>query len=85
VVLERVIADKQPFPAEEMMPVASPIRIPPGRGDLEFHYTALSFGMPERNRFKYRLEGVDPEWVEAGSRRSPTITTFILGNTGSGW
>jgi ligand-binding sensor domain-containing protein len=69
VVLERVIADKQPFPAEEMMPVASPIRIPPGRGDLEFHYTALSFGMPERNRFKYRLEGVDPEWVEAGSRR----------------
>ena len=69
VVLERVIADKQPFPAEETIPVTSPVRIPPGRGELEFCYTALSFGVPEKTRFKYRLEGVDPDWVEAGARR----------------
>jgi ligand-binding sensor domain-containing protein/signal transduction histidine kinase len=69
VVLEQVIADKRPFPAEQTLPLTSPVRIPPGRGELEFHYTALSFGVPERNRFKYMLEGIDPEWVEAGSRR----------------
>jgi signal transduction histidine kinase len=47
----------------------SPITIPPGRGELEFHYTALSFIAPERNRFKYRLEGIDSDWVDAGTRR----------------
>ena len=47
----------------------APIRLPPGHGELEFYYTALSFRAPERNRFKYKLEGVNADWVEAGSRR----------------
>ena len=42
------------------------LKVPPGRGRLEIHYTALSFQAPEKNRFKYRLEGVDPDWVDAG-------------------
>src|SRR2546427_203100 len=33
----------------------SHLLIPPGRGELEFHYTALSFSAPEKNRFKYKL------------------------------
>jgi ligand-binding sensor domain-containing protein/signal transduction histidine kinase len=45
------------------------IRIPPGRGELEISYAALSFKEPEKNRFKYRLEGAGSEWVEAGARR----------------
>ena len=57
VVLEQVIGDKHSFPAEQTLPVASPIRIPPGRGELEFHYTALSFGVPERTLFKYQARG----------------------------
>jgi ligand-binding sensor domain-containing protein/signal transduction histidine kinase len=69
VVVERVWADKQQFPAKEVLPVRAPIRLPAGHGELEFHYTALSFRAPERNRFKYKLEGVNADWVEAGSRR----------------
>jgi ligand-binding sensor domain-containing protein/signal transduction histidine kinase len=69
VVLERVLADKKPYPAQETLPVPALIRIPPGRGELEFRYSALSFQVPERNRFKYRLEGFDREWVDAGTRR----------------
>ncbi|MDQ6630523.1 MAG: histidine kinase [Verrucomicrobiota bacterium] len=41
----------------------------PGRGELEVHYTALSFQAPEKNRFKYKLEGYDREWVDAETRR----------------
>jgi ligand-binding sensor domain-containing protein/signal transduction histidine kinase len=41
----------------------------PGRGELEFHYTALSFIAAERSRFRYKLEGVDSDWVDAGTRR----------------
>ena len=45
------------------------ITVPPGKGELAFRYTALSFPAPERNRFKYQLEGVDLTWVDAGTQR----------------
>src|SRR5581483_5249824 len=63
--IEEVLADQRPV----ALPAAGPAQIAPGRGGLEFHYTALSFPVPEKNRFKYRLTGVDPGWVEAGVRR----------------
>ncbi len=51
--------------------LAEPIvRIPPGSAQIELHYTALSFCAPQRVRFRYRLEGVDAGWVDAGKRRS---------------
>jgi ligand-binding sensor domain-containing protein/signal transduction histidine kinase len=45
------------------------LRLAPGRHTLEFRYTGLSFDSPERVRFRYRLEELDPHWVEAGIRR----------------
>lgn len=45
-------------------------RVPPGRGELEFHYTALNLQAPESSRFKHRLEGIDSDWVDAGVRRT---------------
>jgi signal transduction histidine kinase/ligand-binding sensor domain-containing protein/CheY-like chemotaxis protein len=43
---------------------------PPGRGDLAFRYTGLSFVAPEKVRFRYKLEGYDLDWVDAGDRRA---------------
>jgi ligand-binding sensor domain-containing protein len=37
--------------------------------DLEIDYTALSLTIPERVRFRYKLEGKDNEWQDAGTRR----------------
>jgi ligand-binding sensor domain-containing protein/two-component sensor histidine kinase len=45
------------------------VTIPPGHGELEIQYTALSFAAPEKNRFKYMLENVDSGWVDAGVQR----------------
>jgi signal transduction histidine kinase len=45
------------------------IKIPPGRGELEFQYTALSYVTPRNIRFRYQLEGYDPQWVDAETRR----------------
>jgi ligand-binding sensor domain-containing protein/signal transduction histidine kinase len=44
-------------------------RLPALTRDLEIHYTALSFIAPEKNRFKYKLEGHDPDWKDAGNER----------------
>ena len=46
------------------------VQIDPGQDNLEIRYTGLSFIKPENVRFKYRLAGVDKDWVEAGARRS---------------
>ena len=37
--------------------------------DLEIDYTALSLSIPERVQFRYKLEGRDTEWRDAGTRR----------------
>jgi ligand-binding sensor domain-containing protein/signal transduction histidine kinase len=59
---------------------ATAVRIPPGRGELELHYTALSLSAAEKNRFKYRLEGIDSEWVDAGPRRTAYYNNIFPGS-----
>lgn len=49
---------------------APEIRIEPDQNYLEITYTGLSFIKPENVRFKYRLAGLDADWVEAGTRRT---------------
>jgi signal transduction histidine kinase/ligand-binding sensor domain-containing protein/CheY-like chemotaxis protein len=56
------------------------LRTPPGRGDLEFVYTALDFHSPNKILFKYKLDGFDRDWVEAGSRRTAYYTNIPPGN-----
>jgi signal transduction histidine kinase/ligand-binding sensor domain-containing protein len=45
------------------------IRIPPGARSIELRYTALILSSPETVRFRYQLEGVDKDWVDADARR----------------
>ena len=49
--------------------IQSPLKIPPSIQRLEFHYTGLSLAAPIKVRFKYKLEGLEDDWVEAGTRR----------------
>jgi PAS domain S-box-containing protein len=61
--IEDVSIDQRKFgPLEEAA-------APPGRGDIAILYAGLSFAAPEKVRFRYKLEGYDRDWVEAGTRR----------------
>jgi signal transduction histidine kinase len=46
-----------------------PLILPPGTTNLRIEYTALSLSMPERVRFRYKLEGIDKDWQDAETRR----------------
>jgi signal transduction histidine kinase/streptogramin lyase len=46
------------------------ILVPPGRKQLDFRYTAISFESGDKARFRYRVDGLDPEWVDADTRRT---------------
>ena len=45
------------------------LKVPPGKHQLEFRYTGLSLVSPDRIQFRYRLEGADADWIQAGTRR----------------
>ncbi|MBI2839335.1 MAG: hypothetical protein HYX75_13545 [Acidobacteria bacterium] len=50
--------------------------LPAGSGRLQIRYTAVTFVDPAAVRFKYRLEGFDKDWVDAGPRREATYTSL---------
>jgi len=52
---------------------------PVGKGELEFHFAALSYVAPEKVQFKYQLQGYDKDWISAGNRRSAYYTNIPPG------
>jgi signal transduction histidine kinase/ligand-binding sensor domain-containing protein len=73
VAIEEVIVD------QESLPQGNNIELAPGKRGFEFHYNGLSLVIPERVRFKYRLEGYDQDWVDAGARRVAYYTNLMPG------
>jgi ligand-binding sensor domain-containing protein/two-component sensor histidine kinase len=85
VVIEEVFADRKIQALKTGSDGASTAdfsiaKIPPGRGELEIHYAALSLQAPEKNRFQYMLVGVDPDWIDAGTRREAFYNNLAPGS-----
>jgi signal transduction histidine kinase len=45
------------------------LQMGPGKHRLEFRFSGLSLTAPQKVRFKYQLEGLGGDWVNAGTRR----------------
>jgi response regulator RpfG family c-di-GMP phosphodiesterase len=73
VAIEEVLVGGRPRPPR------TPITLLPPRGSLEIRFTALTFIHPARARFRYRLEGFDPDWIDAGTRRAAYYTNLPPG------
>ncbi len=52
----------------------------PGHSRFSFEYAGLSFIAPQKVRFKYKLEGFDKDWTDAGTRRVAYYTNISPGN-----
>lgn len=50
-----------------------------GVRDLQIDYTGLGLTQPERITFKYRLDGVDTQWHDAGTRRQALYSNLPPG------
>jgi signal transduction histidine kinase/ligand-binding sensor domain-containing protein len=59
---------------------ADTIRLPPRTSALSIGYTAFSLAVPDRVRFKYRLEGLDTAWQDVGGRREAFFTNLRPGS-----
>ena len=47
---------------------------------ISFDFAALDYHAPDRNRYQYKLDGVDADWVEAGARRYASYTNLSGGD-----
>ena len=56
------------------------VQLPPRTANLEIDYTALSFTAPEKIQFRYMLQGLDNDWVDAGTRRKAFYTNLPPGD-----
>ena len=85
--IEEVLVDGQPVPisrpvsgrGSDSAPTVkkvprSLVVLQPGRRQMDVQFTGLSFTSPERVQFKYRLEGLDPDWMVGGFRRRVTYS-----------
>ena len=70
VVIESVTVDGRSGPPRQMLDLS------PGERNLAFSYTGLSFRWPTRVTFRYKLEGFDRDWIDAGTRREAFYTNL---------
>lgn len=47
---------------------------------FSFEFASLDFTSPEKNQYKYMLEGFDKDWINSGKRREVTYTNLDPGN-----
>lgn len=71
VVIERIRVDGAPAELAD-----GGIVLAAGKHRIEVDYAAMSFIAPEAVRFRTRLEGLDEQWVDAGTRRTEIYTNI---------
>ncbi len=79
--IEQVTADRKTFWSNLSGDASSSHpRLPSLVRDLTIDYTALSFVAPEKVRFRYKLEGQDPDWKEVVNDREAHYSNLAPGN-----
>lgn len=60
--------------------ISPSVRLAPDTRNVEISFTATSLLIPERVRFRYRLQGFDNDWVDAGTRRRAFYSRLPAGS-----
>jgi signal transduction histidine kinase/ligand-binding sensor domain-containing protein len=72
--VEALFADRKPYAA------GHDVVLPPNPRDIQIDYTALDLAVPQKLRFRYRLEGFDEQWQEPGARRQAFYNDLAPGS-----
>jgi PAS domain S-box-containing protein len=87
VYVETVVADRKQYEPQGL-------QLPPLTRDLEIVYTSPSFLIPQKVKFRYKLDGHDRDWQDAGTRREAFYTDLgpgkyrfrvVASNNGGVW
>ena len=71
--IESLVADRKEFKATPNLTV------PPNPRDLQIDYTSPTFTIPQKVKFRYRLDNYERDWHDAGTRRQAFYTDLPSG------
>ena len=75
--VQAVLVNGRPIPRTSW---CKGLSLSPTERNVEILYTGLSFLAPEKVSFRYRLDGFDRSWTDAGTRREVFFTNLPPGN-----
>jgi signal transduction histidine kinase len=64
----------------QQYPPGPNVLLPALSNNVQVDYTGLSLSVPDRVLFRYRLDGVDEEWQDAGTRRQAFFNNLSPGH-----
>jgi ligand-binding sensor domain-containing protein/signal transduction histidine kinase len=73
VLIEEIVIDRNSLENKKIEPAVNnqpEITLAPDQRNLEINYTGISFINSGQVKFKYKLEGLDRDWNEVGTRRT---------------
>ena len=77
VVIENISIDRKPV---DLKASQAEVVLQPGQSNIAIEYTGLSFIKSTQIKFKYRLEGLEENWVDAGSKRTVDYSYLPAGS-----
>jgi two-component sensor histidine kinase len=78
IVIERLVANLTQY--IPLRPGEPPTVLSPDIHSIEIRYAGLSLSAPESLQYRYKLEGFDTVWIDAGTRRVAYYTSLPPGN-----
>jgi diguanylate cyclase (GGDEF)-like protein len=74
IIIENVTVEREPVDFRQG------VSVEPGQRNLEISFTGISLIKSSQIKFKYKLEGHDPDWIDAGTRRTAYYSYLPPGN-----
>jgi signal transduction histidine kinase len=76
VMLTRIDVFNKPYPLDSVLSHKRSLHLDYRQNVITLHFAAPTVVAPERIRYRYRLQGFDADWTEAGTRREATYTNL---------
>jgi signal transduction histidine kinase/ligand-binding sensor domain-containing protein/DNA-binding response OmpR family regulator len=68
------------FVLDQVMSHTSHITLRPDQSVFTFEFVALNYSYPEKNKYAYKLDGLDDDWNYVGNQRSATYRYLAPGD-----
>ena len=81
VTITRFLGLNSPIDLESFRSEGAVVDLAHEQDTVTFEFAALDFAAPENNRFMYQLDGLDNDWIDAGTRRNVTYSNIPAGTT----
>ncbi|MBL7775842.1 MAG: response regulator, partial [Saprospiraceae bacterium] len=71
---------QQEYKTDTLLSHLRVIRLRHDQNYFSFEFSAIGYNLPEEQKFEYRLQGVDPDWINPGKRRYAAYTNLASGD-----